>query len=248
MKKTTPCAKAPFLTTLLMAVALFLSSPAFAQLSEDQGMDMDFLSAPENQSGDKPKATKSMYVAMLWQKLLGGSPDFIGWVQNSPDYAKADAKTQMDMIKTRATEMDQTYSLLTPTEPVVAYFTTSMVYNRKKGGFTLRKWNNHTYFNYGYLGQRYALIPNGIDKFLFLKAPQTLVKPMLDGTDNGKKTTLEITLVPQKADPDPLRIGKNDYRLILADILKINMWSTDGKNILWDSSIMAPDEILNLYQ
>jgi hypothetical protein len=202
-----------------------------------------------------PDQTKAIYIAMLYEKFLHGdaAPNFEDWVQRSPDYQQAELYQRPDIVIKSSKELKTTYDLLTPTEPIVLIIKARISgYSPAAKGFLVQNFRNMNYFDYTYLGKRYALVPNGIDRYQWLKAVPEEVNEIMRETDNGRSATLVLSLIPSQADPKPIELNGRKYSLMMADISKIEMWSKDSSHIIWDDKMNEPasvrSKVLDLFQ
>lgn len=202
-----------------------------------------------------PEQTKAIYIAMLYEKFVHSNttPDFEEWVQRSPDYLQAELYQRPDIVLKNSKELKTTYNLLTPTEPIVLIIKARISgYSPTGKGFLVQNFKNMSYFDYTYLGKRYALVPSGIDRYQWLKAVPEEVNEIMRETDNGRNATLVLSMIPSQADPKPIELNGKKYNLMMADISKIEMWSKDSSHIIWDDKMNAPSsvrsKVLDLFQ
>ena len=203
-----------------------------------------------------PDQTKPIYVAMLYEKFKhpgGDSPDFEEWVRQSPDYDNAQLFERPALVLKNAKDLKATYDLLTPTEPVIVMVNAHISsYSTTAKGFLVENFKNRTFFEYTYLGKRYAFVPNGLDRYQWLKALPEEVPEIMRESDNGRSANLVVSLIPIQADPKPMKLNGKDYLLMMGDISKIEMWSKDGAHVVWDDKMNAPSsvrsKILDLFQ
>lgn len=204
---------------------------------------------------EKPGYTKPVYIAMLWHRLNNFTPDFEKMAQKSPSYIGANELERPAIMKAKAANLHDIHSLITPTEPIyIEYKTRSSLYDARRKQIRLVDLSPSTFFDYTYLGQRYAVIPNKITAFAALKMEQEISAPIMKESGSGKSLTLLFTLTPKAADKNPLMLNKKNYNLILADIAKVEIWSADGTMVLWEGKVAeeVPEnptgELLQLYQ
>lgn len=223
---------------------IFCLACAFAGVSYAQ------LSQPK-----MPEQTKAIYIAMLYEKFVHSNttPDFEEWVQRSPDYQQAELYQRPDIVIKNSKELKTTYDLLTPTEPVVLIIKAHISgYSPAAHGFLVQNFRNMSFFDYTYLGKRYAVVPSGIDRYQILKAVPEEVNEIMRETDNGRNATLVLSMIPSQADPKPIELNGKKYNLMMADISKIEMWSKDTSHIIWDDKMNAPSsvrsQVLDLFQ
>ncbi len=202
-----------------------------------------------------PDATKPVYVAMLFEKIEhpNNTPDFEEWVRNTPDYVNAQLYDRPALVLKESKELKATYDLLTPTEPIVITIKAHISgYSPTAKGFLVSNFQKLTYFDYAYSGQRYALVPNGISNYQWLKAVPEEVDDIMKESDNGKNANLVLTLIPTQIDPKPMDLDGKKHSLMMADISKIEMWSKDGTHVVWDDKMEAPasvrSKVLDLFQ
>lgn len=119
-------------------------------------------------------------------------------------------------------------------------------------GFLVQYFHDLTYYLYTYMGNRYALVPNGIMAYTWLKAPKSFTKEIMEETNNGRDAKLLLTLIPQTADPKPMMLNGKPTRLMMAEVTKVELWSKDGTRVIWDDKMNAPSSVrsrlMNLYQ
>ncbi len=220
-----------FLTSLM--IFLLLAAPAFA-------------------FSTKPAATTPLYIAMLYHKLAGDVPDFTGWTKKWDTYQKTDMAERPALLEKRVGEMTNTFNLMTPLEPIVVQSKIRISgYSPANQGFLVQNFNDVTFFNYNYMGKRYALIPGGMAKYQWLRAPANMADAIMRETENGFNGKVTLTLISMRADPKPLVMSGKSYNLLMADISKIELWSQDGKTLVWDSQIgesKGRKELLNMRQ
>ncbi len=203
-------------------------------------------------SGKKPDLTQGIYVAMLYEKLLNKTPAFEQWVRSSPGYNKTEMYDRPQYLKDEVEKMYDTYNLLTVTEPIVLDVKAKITaYSPLGKGFLVQNFNDMTYFNYTYMGQRYALIPNGVASYQWLKCPPELADSITRQMGDDNTVRLTMTLTPQGADPNPIQMDGRTYKLVMAEISKIELWSKDNNYTVWDTQFNSTDvkakTLLNLH-
>ena len=199
-----------------------------------------------------PAATRSDYVAMLYERMTNPHPEFGDWIRQMPEYKNAAMLDKQTVFDGKADQLKDAYNRIIVVEPVVVSANVRISpYSAMGGGFLVQSFNDITFFHYDYLGRRYALIPQGITGYQWLKAPVSESPRIMRETGNGSRAHLVLSLMPFTADAKPMEMEKREYRLIMAEIVKIEMWSGDGKRILWDSTMNAPStlrsKLLNMY-
>jgi hypothetical protein len=224
-----------------------LAPPTFALAAGD--------ATPMKEQVKKPADTQAVYIAMLYEKILHGgeAPDFEDWVRKSPDYENAQLYERPNIVEKNSKNLKDTFQLITYTEPIILSLKVHISgYSKTANGFFVQNFQNMSYFDYTYLGQRYAVIPNGLAQYQWLKAVPEEVPEIMRETDNGSATNLVISLVPMSADPKPMTLNGKTYNLMMTDISKIEIWSKDGSHVVWDDKMNAPSsvrsQLLDLFQ
>lgn len=203
-----------------------------------------------------PDATPSSYIALLYEKLTnqsGKSPDFVGWVKDWSKYKKADFMERQKIMDEKVKSLENTYRLLTWAEPIVIKAKVQIsAYSPLGKGFFVQNFTDMTFFRFYHMGQGYAVIPNGMANYQWLKAPPGMADIVMRETKNGTEAIVTITMTSMKADPEPMVMGNRKYKLLMAEVSKIELWSRDRKNIIWDDQIGSRDptqrKLLNLRQ
>jgi hypothetical protein len=227
-------------TSLLLAAAAFLAlsgaASARAQLLKAQ----------------KPAPTPARYISMLYDKLTGKMPDFALWALDTPEYIAAKATDRPKVEEKTVKNLTDIFNLMTVSEPIVLEVDAQISsYSAMGGGFLVQNFNDLTFFDYGYRDKRYALVPHGIVDYQWLHDIPEESQHIMQETQNGRHAHMVFTMVPLAADPTPMPLNGHTYRLIMADIQKIEMWSADGKSIVWDSTMNDPgslkSRLMNMY-
>jgi hypothetical protein len=213
------------------------------------------VAAPARAYEKKPEPTKPLAIAMTYEKFLGKQvkPDFAEWVKETPEYNNAQLWERPDILEKNTQALEDTYNLMTGVEPIVVSIRTRISsYSRSRHGFLVGGFSNRDFFNFEYLGRRFALVPHGIEAYQWMKAPPGFADDVMHETDNGSDANLIITLTPISADPEPLVMKGHHYSLLMADVSKIELWSKDGSRVVWDDTMNAPhstrSKLLNLWQ
>ncbi|HYD18100.1 MAG TPA: hypothetical protein VEF76_06455 [Patescibacteria group bacterium] len=211
------------MTRYLLLLALLAATPALAYSA-------------------RPAATSPLYIAMLYHKLVGDKPDFPGWTRAWTGYQKTDMAERPALLEKRIGEMQNTFDLMTPSEPIIIEAKIRLSgYSPVEKGFLVQGLSEGSFYPYTYMGKRYALIPGGIAKFQWLRAPASMAEAIMRETGNGHEGLVTLTLISMKADPKPLDMNGKQYNLLMADISKVELWSKDGKSLVWDSQIGESD-------
>jgi len=184
----------------------------------------------------KPVATKPVQIAMLYQKLTRQRPDFREWIEQSSDYIAADMYDRAEMVKSRLDEMQETYNMLMPNEPIMLEAQIELTaYSRLKKGFMVPMFTPLTFFNYVYMGENYALVPHKIMQYQWLHMNETLAAILLKESDAQHRVKMRLHMKPLTADRKPVQIGPQTYKPLMADITALELWSDDGQRLVWDS-------------
>jgi hypothetical protein len=191
----------------------------------------------------KPTSTKPVQIAMLYQKLTRQRPDFRGWIEQSPDYTAADMYDRAEIVKSRLEEMQETYKMLMPNEPILLEAQIELTqYSRLQKGFMVPMFTPLTFFNYVYMGENYALVPHQIMKYQWLHMDETLAAYLLKEADAQHRVKMRLHMSPLSADRKPVQIGNKAYKPLMASIIALELWSNDGLRIVWDSRKMAAND------
>jgi hypothetical protein len=205
-------------------------------------------------SKERPTPTSAIYIAMLYEKLISDrTPDFADWVKESPEYKKAELYERPDLVEKGKEDLKTTYGLLSTAEPIVLEVKMKLSgYSPVGKGFLIQYFSDTTYYRYTYMGNRYALVPNGVTAFQWLKAPKSFTDDIMEATDNGRDARLLLTLIPQTADPKPMVLDGKPTHLMMAEVSKMELWSKDGTRVIWDDKMNTPtstrSKLMNLYQ
>lgn len=203
---------------------------------------------------ERPKVTDASYIALLFYKLTGNFPDFHAWAQQTPEYISAAPELKINTLETKALEFENTYSLLTLADPMIVEMPAKLSsYSALQRGFLIESFIANMYFGYSFLDTSYALIPKGIADRQWLPVPPEYADAILSQTKEGKEVIIQISLLPTYADnKTPMPLNDIDHWLILTEIGKISIWSSDGTRLLWESRNLqdaaTPNRLLDLYR
>jgi hypothetical protein len=236
-----------------IAALFFCLSAPQAVRAQDAQNSLDY-SAQEK----KPALTNPRYVAMIFSKLSGKTPDFDGWIHSTQEYQDA-AKTNKDEVRSKLMkEMKGAYSLLTLEEPITVETPVKLsAYSASNGGFFVESFKPETFFPLSYGKQSYAVIPQEIMEKQWLKVTDpAAAKAIEDAARNpaGKPLTMLLFLVPKYADgTKPAPIDGDNYWLLSAEVRKMMLYGPDSPDPLWQSENTEADnakrqELLNLRQ
>lgn len=218
-------------------IALAAASPARAQMASPQ----------------KPAPTQARYIAMLYGKLIGRAPDFEQMARDTQEYKTASPVQAVAVVREKSKQFEQAYTLLTGADPVTVTPEVQIsAYSPLGHGYLVQNFNDMTFFDFVYGGQHYALVPSHITDYRWLKDFPEDAKAIMRETQNGYHAHMVFVLTPTAADPKPMEMNGKQYRLIMADVTKAEMWSQDGKSVIWDSTMNDPgsmeSRIMNLFQ
>lgn len=189
----------------------------------------------------KTEATKPLHLAMLYMKLSRQIPDFRDWIEKSPAYLQADHMARADMMLNNLPDMTKTYKLLTPREPIVLEAQTTLgAYQPLRQRFFAPMLNSETFFNYVYLGQNYALVPQGIEAYQWLYMPAHIADALARETDPERNVNIRLYMTPLTAHKKPVYIGRQPFYPMMATVRALEIWSQDGQRMIWDSRRMMP--------
>lgn len=202
----------------------------------------------------RPAPTDALHIAMLYEKLVSDrTPDFADWVRETPKFKKAELYEQPEILEKGKEELATTYRLLSTNEPIVLEVKMKLSgYSPVGKGFLVQYFNDLTYYQYNYMGNRYALVPKDLMAYTWLRAPKSFAAEIMQETNNGRDARLTLTLIPQTADPKPMVLNGKPTRLMMAEVTKVELWSKDGQRVIWDDKMNAPtstrSKLMNLYQ
>ena len=223
-----------FLTCMVMLFAcLFSSFPANA-------------GAP----AEKPAMTQTVYIAMLYKKLLHQEPEFEAWAESMPEYKSAELYERGDIMRRNLTDIKNTFKLLSPAEPVILNTMSPLgAYDTRTKSLLIKDFHELTFFSYSYDGEDYAIIPHDIKNYRWIKVSPALADIIWKESAQGKKINVQLTLQPRSADAEPIYLMGKSYHLLMMDVFKIDLWSGDGRRLLWSSIYNSPagNDLLTLH-
>lgn len=194
----------------------------------------------------RPPPTPAMYIAMLYEKFAHAKrPDFAEWVKKSKEYREAELHEQPEILEREGAKLKSVYDLMYMDNITVTMTARLSGYSPMGGGFLVQNFNEMMFFNYVYLDRRYAVVPEGITRFQWLKAPPEDAAGIMRETANGQSAKLVLTLAPVAADPKPMVMQGRKYHLLMAEVSKIEMLSKDGTRTIWDDTMNAPRSLRN---
>ena len=218
--------KTKCLALLIFGLMLLSSSLAFAQ---DVGV-------PANQ-GREPQ-TPAVYVAIVYQKLAGLVPPFEKWADASPRLAQTPSFEKEAVKNEIIGELRSLYDLVNRDDPIVVYFPTKLGrYSTQFGGYFINDFKEDTFFSYKHMDDYYGVIPRKILDHQFLKIDPETAKQIDEAIANQNTSVLlQIKLIPEYADTGaPLELGKQSFRLLLADVKDIKIFNSSGRKLLWEN-------------
>lgn len=204
---------------------------------------------------EQPQDSSAMYTAFLWHKLAGVAPAFDKMAEQSAAYRKAAPEKKPQVLQQRAQELASFNELVDPAQPlIVTYQTKISPYEPRFKRIRALDIEKDTFFSYVYSGTHYAIVPRDIMNFYELRMESATAKEIIQSLESPRTMNMVFTLIPRMADKKPLTIdGKNHY-LLMADIEKMEIWTQDGKMLVWQKKQLqensAPQEqnLMQLYQ
>ncbi len=200
---------------------------------------------------EEKKGTEPSYISMLFHKLSGKKPDFNLWAESSEKYIESTDLDKMAAKNVAYDQFDNFFTLLNIKEPIIISFTTQISdYSETNKGFFIDSFQPDLFFNYEYMGEHYAVIPNGIDNYQWFSVPEADIKFSKLNTSKENYVNLKIILQPKYADSKKtIRLGKNKYWMILTEVKDIELWSTDSNQLLWrGENASENNKLLGLYR
>jgi hypothetical protein len=199
---------------------------------------MFFACAPARADLSRPnEATKPAFVALLHSRLLGVRPDFESWVARAPSAPKFPTDAEEKAMKEQAKELAATFDMLTGLDPIyIDTYVSITGYDARKDAYFIQSFDKYAFYSYVHLGRSYAVIPHGIDAYQWLRLRKGTKDLVWAETQQGKKAHIRLTLIPRAADPRPMAVGGRNYRLLMANVLKAELWSKDDSHVIWDDA------------
>lgn len=206
------------------------------------------LAAPE-----LPKPTESLHVAMLWQQLAFKKMNAEEWVKASPMYNGTSFDRKSVLLDQQTPLLRNAFGLLSPREPIFLVFETEITgYTPATGTLEFGRFHKSLFFDYGYLGYHFALIPHRIDDYRQIRTAPELAARIVEQAGPDHKVLVAVTLIPTQADKRPMSIQGNDYMLLLASVSEISIWSRADQTLLWQSAASDAESgkssLLQLYK
>lgn len=194
------------------------------------------LGVPSNH-GREPQ-TPAVYVAIVYQKLAGLIPPFEKWAEASPRLKETPAFEKEAVKNEIIGELRSLYDLVNREDAIVVYFPTKLGrYSTQFGGYFIADFKEDTFFSYKHMDEYYGVVPRKILNHQFIKIDLETAK-QIDAEIANENTSvlLQIKLVPQYADTGaPLELGKQSFRLLLAEVKDIKIFNSTGRKLLWEN-------------
>lgn len=224
----------------LLAVLMILAS--LSGQAQAQDVLLDSLAAPARDT--RPQPTPPDYVAMLFHRLTGKTPDFDAWARATEEYKSA-PQTQKTIVMThQANDWRGAYSLLTPRDAIIIETPVKLSdYSRANEGFFVTSFKNETFFPVHFLDQNYAIVPERIiDKQWIKISSADQVRRIQSASKNGA-LKMVMFLNPKYADDKtPIDLEGARYWLVSAAVEKMMLYPANEEIALWSSDAAMEDQ------
>lgn len=190
-------------------------------------------------------------------KFAKVDPDFRSWVTLSDEYRSATPRERVSMIRNGVPNLQRDFdhhivgdSPITINTNINIIFPKTGEYRALKAAGSPIKVNlklareNGGFFSIPVADMWIALIPEDFDEMLTLEFTdeeyQSFRKKLNTGGVVGKDstTTLRLQLIPTQADTtEPLVVNNYELWMLMARIATFEIWSPDGKTMLWYKDI-----------
>ena len=238
--------KHSFISVAIFAL-LMLSVPA-------QSFSQTFLSDPTFKS----QKTTSDYIAVLFYKITGQIPNFKNWILQSKSYKDAPSFDKDLILNQKIVAFEDFFTLLNFQDPItVETMVAISKYSQTNKGFLIHSLNASTFYNFKFLDEHFAVIPQDAEKYQWVSIPHEDFKRIeRDIKRNKRLLRARIVMTPTYGSKSaPITIDDKPHWLISATIDNIELWgagSGRASRKLWESNKAwrgrGQNEILNLYQ
>lgn len=203
----------------------------------------------------RPPVTTPVQIAMTFHRLTGQRPDFIQWAQSSKSYMDASAIDKPSVATRISADLENMYGLLTSDEPLLVRVPAILSeYSRTSKGFFIENFKEDTYFSYSFNNVKYALIPQRIMDFQWVRTQEDREASRIEDAKRArpnKRVPVYLYLEPKFADAKaPLNLDGADHFLVMAEVKKIEIYHPTTDSLIWRSIQGTPAEldrsILNL--
>lgn len=235
-------------TPLFFALFLLAASPS---LCWAQAATPFSTASPEKNAGP----TSPDYIAMVFNKLTGQTPDFTGWALKSKAYTEAGKFEKQNALKKQSDDYKRAFSLLTLQEPITVEAEVKLsAYSQVNQGYFIESFKEDTYFATPFAGEIYAIVPIRIMDHQWLKVDAATAKTIdISRRVSNDNVLLSISLLPTFADKSsPANLNGQKQWLLSAEIKDMAMYPLTGGPAFWRSKDEANrdakhQELLNLY-
>lgn len=177
-------------------------------------------------------------VAMLHNKMSGQVPDIEALVKSTQEYIDASDIDRQIILNTESEALRETYQRLDIKQPFYAQYTAGISeYKPRFEGYFIYEFDDNFFLTYSYAGKNYAVVTSGIDMYQWIHIPESRTAEIEETLKKDRKIVADITLNPVYADRHgTVKIGDRDYNLIMARVVELRFWDTDGRRVLWSST------------
>lgn len=203
----------------------------------------------------RPSVTTPVQIAMTFHRLTGQRPDFQQWAQSSRSYLDASSVDKPGVATRIAADLENMYGLLTSDEPLLVRVPAILSeYSRTSKGFFIENFKEDTYFSYSFNNVKYALIPQKIMDFQWVRTNDDREPARIEDAKRArpnKRVPVFLYLEPKFADAKaPLNLDGADHFLVMAEVKKVEIYHPTTDGLIWRSTEGTPAEldrsILNL--
>lgn len=202
----------------------------------------------------KQSPTSSLYVALLFNKMAGTSPDFTKWAKNSDVYKRASDFEKQQIASQMISDLQSHFQLMRAQEPIYVDFEVQLMpYSTAHGGYFVDTFKDDTFFAFNYQDEHYALIPNKLMQYQLIKVSEEDAK-IVDKYAPRGKVLLSMTFQPTGVDASaPLPLDTHDYWLMSGDLTDIKIYAAHDHRLLWENRAGITEnetsrKILQLYR
>lgn len=211
--------------------------------------------APEDMS--PPAPTSAGYVALLYYRMTGQTPDYEAWAMASDAYAKANSFDKDLVRREKAAEAARAYHLVTFDDPIIVEHEAALSsYSRAKRGFFVENFRPDTFYSFDFIGRHYAVVPLDLMDFQWLSVDSEKTQQKIEDQVkmSGGRVRMYMYLTPTFADKQtPLKLDNKEYWLLSGRVQKLQIYDPRGKRLLWEGYGKShveqhQQEVLDLYK
>lgn len=204
-----------------------------------------------------PATTSPGYVALLYYRMTGQTPDYEAWAMASDAYTKANSFDKDLVRREKAAEAARAYHLVTYDDPIIVdHEAVLSSYSRAKRGFFVENFRPDTFYGFDFIGRNYAVVPLDLMDFQWVSVDDEKTQSKIEDQVrlSGGKVRMYIYLTPTFADKQtPLKLDSKEYWLLSGRVQKLQIFDPRGKRLLWEGYGKShvgqrQQEVLDLYK